>query len=223
MPATRILLIGAGFSRNWGAPLASEVANALMRAVEDDAYLRDLLARHAKNFENALSEVQRDYISGGATSPARAHLEKLQAAIGSMFDRLNATFEDHAFEFINERRYSASEFLAGFDAIFSLNQDLLLELGYAQQVLTASNTRWNGLEMVGMTPVFDPALTGIGDKHKRRWRPLSPPFASSARFQPYFKIHGVKSLSTATPLSLPIMTPRLCATAEPRPAARSPA
>jgi hypothetical protein len=32
----------------------------------------------------------------------------------------------------------------------------------------------------------------------------------------------VKSLSTATPLSLPIMTPSRCAMAEPRPAARSP-
>jgi hypothetical protein len=48
MPASKILLIGAGFSRNMGAPLANEVASALMRTVEDDAYLRDLLTRHAK-------------------------------------------------------------------------------------------------------------------------------------------------------------------------------
>jgi type I restriction enzyme, R subunit len=36
------------------------------------------------------------------------------------------------------------------------------------------------------------------------------------------RTHPVKSLSTATPLSLPIMTPSRCAMAEPRPAARSP-
>jgi hypothetical protein len=35
MPATKLLLIGASFSRNWGAPLANEVASALMRTVED--------------------------------------------------------------------------------------------------------------------------------------------------------------------------------------------
>jgi hypothetical protein len=205
MPSTKILLIGAGFSRNWGAPLASEVASALMRAVEGDAYLRDLLTRHAKNFENALSEVQREYLSSGSAA-AKERIENLQAAIASMFDKLNATFENHThFEFKNELRYSVSQFLAGFDAIFGLNQDLLLELGYAQQVLTASNTRWNGLELVGMTPVPDPTLTSIGDKHKRQWRPLSPPFAASDRLQPYFKIHGSSSWYTADGRKLLVM------------------
>jgi hypothetical protein len=172
-----------------------------MRAVEGDAYMRDLLTRHAKNFENALSEVQRDYLSSGSAA-AKARIEKLQVAIASMFDKLNATFENHThFEFNNDRRYSVSEFLAGFDAIFGLK----LELIYAQQVLTASNTRWNGLEMVGMTPVPDPTVTGIGDQHKRQWRPLSPPFAVSDRFQPYFKIHGSSNWYTADGRELLVM------------------
>ena len=62
------------------------------------------------------------------------------------------------------------------------------------------------------------------------WGTLSPKLRSDpAALRDYFVgafkvlagLKVVKSLSTATPLSLPIVTPRRCAT-EPRPAARSP-
>jgi hypothetical protein len=108
-----------------------------------------------------------------------------------MFERINSSFEPPApFEFSNEIRYSVANFLARFDAIFNLNQDVLLELRYAQQVLTASNTRFNGSEMPGMKPIADAALTGIGDNHKRLWTPASPPYSITARSQPHFKLHG---------------------------------
>jgi hypothetical protein len=57
-----VLLLGAGFSRNWGAPLSAEVADSLLQEVGDDAQLQSLLKQHSKNFENALSEVQRQYL-----------------------------------------------------------------------------------------------------------------------------------------------------------------
>src|ERR1700747_3754765 len=57
--ANYVLLLGAGFSRNWDAPLAAEVANSLLQEVTDDAHLQALLRRHSRNFENALSEGQR--------------------------------------------------------------------------------------------------------------------------------------------------------------------
>jgi hypothetical protein len=35
-----VLLLGAGFSRNWHAPLAAEVANSLLLQLEGDAHLQ---------------------------------------------------------------------------------------------------------------------------------------------------------------------------------------
>jgi hypothetical protein len=123
-----------------------------------------------------------------------------------MFDRLNRTFERRTdFNFVNDVVYSVPAFLTRFDAIFSLNQDLLLELRYAEHVLTASNTRWNGLDLPGMRPVHDPALTGIGDKHKRQWTPAAPPFSVTDRFQPCFKIHGSSNWYTTDGRKLLVM------------------
>jgi hypothetical protein len=206
MPTSKILLLGAGFSHNWDAPLASEVANSLLHAVGGDAYLQDVLKRHEKNFENALSDIQREYISAASSLEAKARLDKLQDAIAAMFERLNASFEPPApFEFSNDVHYSIAGFLARFDAIFNLNQDVLLDLRYAQQVLSASNTRWNGLEMPGMRPVPDPALTGIADSHKRLWTPASPPYSTTPRFQPHFKIHGSSNWYTSDGRRLLVM------------------
>lgn len=71
---TNLLLIGAGFSRNWNAPLASEVASSLLQAVGSDHDLQALLKQHEKNFENALSEIQRQYISAPTSREIKARL-----------------------------------------------------------------------------------------------------------------------------------------------------
>jgi hypothetical protein len=83
-----VLLLGAGFSRNWDAPLAAEVANSLLQEVTDDAHLQALLRRHSRNFENALSEVQREYLHASSSVEAKKRLDRLQGAIATMFDRL---------------------------------------------------------------------------------------------------------------------------------------
>jgi hypothetical protein len=199
-----VLLLGAGFSHNWDAPLAAEVANALLQEVADNAHLQALLRRHSKNFENALSEVQREYLHASAAE-AKKRLDRLQGAIATMFDRLNATFEPpREFEFCNDREYSVS-FLAMFDSIFNLNQDLLLEMRYSTQILTASGARWNGFESPGMRPLHDPSLTGIADSHRRRWSPMEPPFSVTDRIQPHFKIHGSSNWATIDGRNLLVM------------------
>jgi hypothetical protein len=206
MPDTHILLLGAGFSRNWNAPLAGEVASSLLQAVGGDPYLQELLKRYEKNFENALSEVQREFLSAPSSSEVKARLNKLQGAIAAMFERINAGFEPPApFEFSNDLHYSISRLLARFDAIFNLNQDVLLELRYAPQVLSASTARLSGLEMPGITPVHDPSVTGIGDNHKRAWTPAHPPFSLSPRVQPHFKIHGSSNWYTSDGRKLLVM------------------
>ena len=201
-----VLLLGAGFSRNWNAPLAAEVANSLLQEVADDAYLQALLRRHSKNFENALSEVQREYLHASSSAEAKIRLDRLQGAIATMFDRLNATFEPpRQFEFCNDMQYSVSRFLAMFDSIFNLNQDLLLEMRYSTQILTASGTRWSGFESPGMRPLPDPSLTGIADSHRRRWTPMEPPFSVNDRIQPHIKIHGSSNWVTADGKNLLVM------------------
>ncbi len=206
MPANHVLLLGAGFSHNWNAPLASEVANSLLQEVGSDAELQRLLTQHGRNFENALSEVQRGYISAPSSSGAHTRLEKLQQAISRMFARLNEGFErDPNFEFSNDLRFSVRAYLTRFAAIFGLNQDLLLELQYEDHVLLASNTRWGGVQKPGMVSVFEPLLTGIGDRHKRRWKPTPPPYTIDARLQPYFKLHGSSNWHTDDGRNLLVM------------------
>jgi hypothetical protein len=207
VPTTNhILLLGAGFSHNWNAPLASEVANSLLQEVGGDSYLQRLLTQHGRNFENALSEVQRGYIGAATSAEAQARLTALQNAISGMFTRLNQGFErDPNFEFSNDLQFSVRAYLTRFAAIFGLNQDLLIELQYEDHVLLASNTRWGGLQKPGMIPIHDPALTGIGDKHRRRWKPAEPPFTVDARLQPYFKIHGSSNWFTDDGRNLLVM------------------
>src|SRR5579862_2453381 len=85
------LLLGAGFSRNWGGWVASEAFEYLLGSPEilADPQLRDLLWRHqlGGGFEDALAEVQ----TAGRTSWARqpwthAQLVSFQGAVGRMFD-----------------------------------------------------------------------------------------------------------------------------------------
>jgi hypothetical protein len=201
-----VLLLGAGFSSNWGGPLAAEVANSLLQEVGGDAHLQALLREHSKNFENALSEVQRQYLHASSSADSKQRLDRLQDAIATMFGRLNATFEPpREFEFSNDVQYSVARFLSMFESIFNLNQDLLLDMRYSRQILTASGARWNGLEVPGMRPLLDPALIGIGDDHKRRWAPTDPPFSVSERLQPHFKIHGSSNWMTADGRNLLVM------------------
>jgi len=70
-----------------------------------------------------------------------------------MFDGLNATMAGGQFEFSNDTKYSVAKLLAGFAALFNLNQDMLLELRYAQNVLSASTAQKGGLYQPGMKPV----------------------------------------------------------------------
>jgi hypothetical protein len=202
MATNYIVLLGAGFSRNWDAPLASEVSNSLLHEVGNDPHLQRLLTRHEKNFESALSQIQQEYISSPSSSEAKERLHKLQTAITSMFNKVNLALERRVdFEFSQERRLSVVEFLAHFDAIFGLNQDLLLELHYENHVLLTNPRRWDGAQKPGMKPVHN----GMGVSSKQRWIPASPPFTVSPRLQPYFKMHGSSNWYTDDGLNLLVM------------------
>ncbi|MGY9005150.1 MAG: SIR2 family protein [Alphaproteobacteria bacterium] len=188
----KILLLGAGFSRNWGGWLASEAFEYLLGCPEIDSSNRDLLFKYKNNggFEGALSELQKT----DSEQPSE-QLINLQDAIFRMFSDMNDGFNNPSvsLDFENEgtpvfRHFSVRQFLTKFDAIFTLNQDLFFELNYFDEnVSLDSGGRWSGLQIPGMKR--QPEHSGEPLKHQ--WTPLpEEDFKIGSRGQPYFKLHG---------------------------------
>lgn len=190
-----ILLLGAGFSRNWGGPLAKEFFDYLIcrDEVNNDAYLMDLLWKHKPTggFENALSEVQTSF----ARNPSKydSSLNRLQGAVSNVFDDINKAFFDNpGMEFQQDIERLLRTFLVRFDAIFTLNQDVLLEHHYFRHVELAGRPgKWRGAQLPGLrgipnaTVVIDPSCG------KDTWVPLAQDdFRIEDGLQPYIKLHG---------------------------------
>jgi len=185
----RVLLLGAGFSHNWNGWLAGEILSDLFGRLADDPDLRDVLGC-AGNFEDALSEIQEQY-KADPSGANRARLERMQGAVMATFRAMNEAFARRpGMEFSNERQFSIIDFLARFDAIFTLNQDLLLELHY--NIDLHEPRRWNGHHFPGMRP---PAGRNnavgpfLGDRLRLVWQPEEE-FRVERNLQPIFKLHG---------------------------------
>jgi len=192
---SHILLLGAGFSRNWGGWLASEAFEYLVGCPEisSNPHLLDLLWRYQPTggFENALAQVQADFIRDHQSNTS--HLQDIQSAVIRMFDDMNRGYFDHTdFEFQQARERTVGTFLSRFDAIFTLNQDLLLEHYYIDQQVALLSSRWkNGSEMPCMKPIHDSHATDPNSFAQRWWIPVPPDeFRLDDRCQPYFKLHG---------------------------------
>ena len=184
-----VLLLGAGFSRNWGGWLASEAFEYLLGYPHLDAGLKDLLWRNKRSggFEAALAELQEDHFCSNRTQP-EPRLKNFQDAILQMFIDMDEAFNSVQFEFQNHIEYLVRSFLVRFDAIFTLNQDLLLERHYLDGNVELSSYRhWGGWEIPGMKRVT-PIPTGPNNLGK--WTPDPSRFNVNPRLQPYFKLHG---------------------------------
>jgi hypothetical protein len=184
MPINTALLLGAGFSRNWGGLVASQVTSDLMARLQSNAQLTSLLNR--MNFEDALTIVQGDYVRS-RNRDSEERLTSLQEALSSMFVRMNRHFQSQQFEFSSDVSRSFQKFLVRFDAIFTLNQDLLLEIHYRNDNAAIwHGTRWQGWEMPGLRalPLADPL-----DRASATWRPEGT-FQANSNMQPYYKLHG---------------------------------
>ena len=177
---SHILLLGAGFSRNWGAPLASEVTGSLLGELHDDAEM----ARRLRSgpFEDAFAGFQRPR---GDDADAK-RLRRLQDAVTTLFSRMNAALATTTFEFDNDLAYSIKKFLERFDAIFTLNQDLLLETHYLPNLVS---TRWSGVAVPGMQGSRGAGWSGPTEPTKLVWQPIGDT-AVRGNVQPYFKLHG---------------------------------
>ena len=181
------LLLGAGFSRNWGGLLANEVFDYLIghESFINDSYLNDHLWKYKDKggFESALFEWQkRDKIS-------RERRIRFENALKDMFNEMNTGFRGQKFEFSNQKTFLVSEFLAKFDNIFTLNQDLLLEIHYMNSNIELSALgRFNGPQLPGMNPKSPVSLGNWADT---KWTPtLHSDFNLSSGSQPTIKLHG---------------------------------
>ena len=205
-----VLLTGAGFSFNWGARLAREVNTAVARRVSNDRHLVALLHRNP-NFEEALAELQNE--AAHSAAGAKEQLQLLETAIVAVFDDMNGHLSVETFSFRHEMGWLIPEFLVLFDAIFTLNQDLLLELhyllpvgiGYPLSVLSGS--RWDIAILPGVEAIPNPLAVGGYNVLRTRWRPVASPRSTviGPRHQPYYKLHGSTSWHDASGEHLLIM------------------
>ncbi|MBN9529905.1 MAG: SIR2 family protein [Alphaproteobacteria bacterium] len=187
-PRTSVLLLGAGFSANFGGFLANEMPGKLLACPQFDDELRELLHSYDNRggFEAALGDLQTEARDAGRPTP---RLLQFLGALRSVFDLMNREYKNVPFEWQNDRAFRLGTFLTRFDAIFSLNQDTLLEQHYLNDnVGLESAMRWSGPCLPGMVPngpapLFEGRFLGP-------WQPAAPPYSVPPRMQPYFKLHG---------------------------------
>jgi hypothetical protein len=173
-----ILLTGAGFSRNWGGWLANEAFEYLLGQDGLHPRVRRLLWDHKERgtgFEGVYQALKE-----GATNPIdQAIFKQFHEMVAGMFHSMG-----HGFELVSLGG-AIQTFLASFDAIFTLNQDTLLELQYiGGDILQHSTGRFFDCEVPGLDST-DASIAPPG-----LLRPNDGPFSVTERYQPYFKLHG---------------------------------
>jgi hypothetical protein len=182
-----ILLLGAGFSRNWGGWLASEAFEFLLgcKEIRSNAQLKKLLWQHQPRggFEEALADIQRE----AARSGPLEDLKVFEAAIAKMFDSMNRGYSGfQSLEFTSSEWAWLHHFLLRFDAIFTLNQDYLLEKLYlAPTGPRVSDRRWTRWHLPGMQTE---TLKGVEPPNNVIWVPGA--IKEVPNSQPIYKLHG---------------------------------
>jgi len=186
------LLLGAGFSRNWGGWLASEVFDYLLGCPEilNNPPLRRALWKTEDDggFEQTLSKLQSDHALNQSDRDQAIHAFEL--ALMRMFDDMNAALlEVEDLEFPATQRNTVSELLVRFEGIFTLNQDLLLEHLYMRN--SPRRTQLPGLKGLpgGDGRIADSWVNGL-------WTDSGETVVDQ-NLQPIFKLHGSRNWRTA--------------------------
>ena len=190
------LLIGAGFSKNWGGWLAKEAFEYLLGCpeIQDDRNLLNLLWQHqSKGFESVLAalRVENEHFPSDL---AKSQLENFQKAVVEMFNEMNDGFS-HIIDW-DPNLSLTNNLLTRFDYIFSLNQDLLLEQHYMNQnvmIKSLGFKNWGGAYLPGMKPItpYEPNLSKIFLYPDQKNN-----FNLESRMQPIIKLHGSSNWSS---------------------------
>lgn len=150
-----------------------------------DEHTCDLLFDSGGMFEKVLADLQV------STAPAdQKRHDALITSVAGIFNGMNNTFMHVQFEFENPPsvQHSMAAFLSRFHAIFTLNQDALLEQHYNPNIGPPMN--WGRLNTPGMKFMqpFDPS--GARQDKFAIMEP-NPPFTTFGHgAQPYVKLHG---------------------------------
>jgi hypothetical protein len=151
--------------------------------------VRDHLWHHRfTGFETALADLQTKY-------PKGKRLELMYSALADMYADMEQAFEGINFNFNNDLKSSIVDFLWKFDAIFTLNQDLLLERFYVSDVSSGlhHSAYRHSCHLPGIEKIQGPdsSFRGMGT-----FIPSKPPFQKAKHSQPYFKLHGSANWKT---------------------------
>jgi SIR2-like domain len=201
------LLTGAGFSRNWGGWLADEAFEYLLGCAELLPYHRTLLWKHRGKggFESVLQELRDEYIKSPGTQTATP-LQEFDKLLMGMFYSMNngfGSFEPVTNLALGHQPTFMRDFLCRFDAIFTLNQDTLLEQKYINSdIRDGSQGKLLGAQSPGLV---QETMGGTAYAHPGLFRPGNPPYSVPERIQPYFKLHGSSHWRAPNGLSLLIM------------------
>jgi hypothetical protein len=193
-----LLLTGAGFSYNWGGYLASEAFEFLLSVTDGDDDLRSVLWRDHQahlGFEDMLAKLQREYETEW-TAQREQNLRNLTSAVQRMFGSMALAFSQTPFETQhNDARLGIINFLANFDAIFTLNQDTLLEQQYIPQA--GQDVFPQSLQLPGYIAAYRPGIVRAFDDSsygsladRIELYSADGSFTQLPRLQPYIKLHG---------------------------------
>lgn len=133
----------------------------------------------------ALVNLQTAY-HANASPENKRRLEAMTLALVGMFVAMRKAYAGEPLEPDDRNALWVMRFLAQFDAIFTLNQDTLLEDYYAGNVRW--NEKWSGSYLPYMEPLYSEAKIArrIGDTLMTPAIHLAP----SPELQPYYKLHG---------------------------------
>jgi hypothetical protein len=186
---THVLLTGAGFSKNWGGLIASEFFSRLLGEPLGD-YTRSLLFKHRTTggFEAVMAILQAEH-RHAQSAESKKRLDDMTSSVAGIFNGMNNQFlRLPSLEFQNDSRYLIRTFLERFDAIFSLNQDGLLEAQYFPNFVGG---RWNGCELPGTRLLgVPPHVQGTREERIALRTADLATLQIHPRTQPYIKLHG---------------------------------
>ncbi|KAA0075883.1 SIR2 family protein [Tardiphaga sp. P9-11] len=187
-----VLLTGAGFSRNWGGWLAEEVFEYLIGQEEVGPRLKGRLWAHRdrrEGFEDVLASLQWE-AERPHSYDAEEDLRNLTGCLQRMFAEMNDALDRQQFNPNSfDLSISVTTLLSKFDAIFTLNQDTLLEAHYLGDAIGGKFTSC-------YRPGYEAHDEGvsIGGLIRPLFRPAQPPYSLVPNLQPYFKLHGSSDL-----------------------------
>lgn len=110
----------------------------------------------------------------------------MTTALVGMFTAMRKAYATEPLEPDDRNRLWVMRFLANFDAIFTLNQDTLLEDYYV------GNVRWSEKWSGSYLPYMEPLHSEVQTDRRTGDTPMTPAIhlASSPELQPYYKLHG---------------------------------